>query len=396
MRLVSRIVRLYPPTAWGILGVIAAWIIAVVVLRGTSLLDLNIYRYMQPLFAVALAGVTWWFSKGRYSHLRRQREKALFLMSICLLWVIGYFLTGLIATYAQNPLMGSLASAFLNIVLYGVMGIAVEWARYRLVLMTGRRHPVAAGSGIALLLLLLQATALTLDFSDGMSAIQAAGSVLLPLVVYHLVQIYLAYTAGFASMGVFAVAWLVMYTLLPIMPKYDWYMVGMSAVGFGVIVIMLLDRTRQNARRQIGMGRHQQKKAMNVLFVGCMVALVLFMTGAFAYKPTVIMSNSMQPVYGRGDAVIVRQKSPEMNIGVGDIIQYSYKDRLITHRVVELVDSGNDNDNDNVVQYITRGDNSDSNDPWLVSEEQISGTIRARLPLVGWPTVYLYEMMQRE
>ena len=182
------------------------------------------------------------------------------------------------------------------------------------------------------------------------------------------------------------------------MPKVDWYLVGRSAVGFGVTVIMLLDRTRQNARRQIGMGRHQQKKAMNVLFVGCMVALVLFMTGAFAYKPTVIMSNSMQPVYGRGDAVIVRQKSPEMNIGVGDIIQYSYKDRLITHRVVELVDSGNDNDNDNdnVVQYITRGDNSDSNDPWLVSEEQISGTIRARVPLVGWPTVYLYEMMQRE
>ena len=116
------------------------------------------------------------------------------------------------------------------------------------------------------------------------------------------------------------------------------------------------------------------------------------MTGVFAYKPTVIMSNSMQPVYGRGDMVIVRQKSPAMSIGIGDIIQYSYKDRLITHRVVELVDNGNDN----VVQYITRGDNSDSNDPWLVSEEQISGTIRARVPLVGWPTVYLYEMMQRE
>lgn len=335
-----------------------------------------------------LAVSVWWLSKGKYSRLRRQREKAVFLLSLASLWVIGYFLSGLITTYAQNPLMSTPELALLNICIYGVTGILVEYIRHRLILLTGRKHPILAGTGIAVALAAVQVTTFSLHFPDALSFVQMLGSVALPLIVYHAVQTYLAYTAGFLSMVVYAVAWLMLYTLLPIMPKYDWYMVGMSALVFGVLIVLLLDRTRQDVERPLRMGKHQQSKIANGLFAGCMVLLILFMTGIFSYKPIAIMSNSMNPVYSRGDMVIVRKKTPSMAIRIGDIIQYTAKDRIITHRVVATVV-----DKD-VVQYITRGDNSNSNDPWLISEAQINGIVKARIPFAGYPTVILYEVLQ--
>ncbi len=350
---------------------------------------MGVYRlYVQPAVIGILVFITWRLSRGKYSRLRRQREKAIFLIGILSLWIIGYFLSGLVVTFVQNPLMGDMTTAAINMLLYGGGAVALEWVRHRIVLMTGRKRPILAGGVVALSLLVFQTVALTLSLSDAISVITMLGAVMLPLVVYHIVQTYLAYTAGFMSMVVYAVAWTILYTLLPIMPKYDWYMVGMSALVLGVLIVLLLDRTRQDVDRPVRMGKRQQGQLANGLFVGFMVVLILFMTGVFSYKPVVIMSNSMMPIYGRGDMVVVRQKTPSMKIAVGDIIQYSHDGRIITHRVAELaVDK-------DVVQYITRGDNSDSNDPWLVSIDQVGGIVQARIPFVGYPTVILNEILQ--
>lgn len=381
--------RLFPPVVWMML--IGAVIVSSIVftLRSMSFLDMNLYRYIiQPLVILVFAGSIWWFSRGKRSRLRRQHEKALFLLSVMSLWVIGYFLSGLVTTYVQNPLMGTLRLALLNTLVYGATTLLLEYTRHRLILLTGRRHLLLVGGIIAVALAMIQVTTFTFYLPDAFSFVQMLGSVLLPLVTYHVVQTYLAYTSGFLSMVVYAIAWLVLYTLLPVMPKYDWYMVGMSAIVLGVFVIILLDRTRQDVERPLRTGKRQQGKLVNGLFIGCMIMLVLFMTGVFSYKPTAIMSNSMHPVYNRGDMVIVRQKDSSTDIKIGDIIQYTAKSRTITHRVVVVVV-----DKD-VVQYITRGDNSNSNDPWLISESQISGIVKARIPFIGYPTVIVNEMLQ--
>jgi hypothetical protein len=46
----------------------------------------------------------------------------------------------------------------------------------------------------------------------------------------------------------------------------------------------------------------------------------------------------------------------------------------------------------NTTTYITKGDNNNGNDPRPVSRAQIKGTVKFKIPIIAWPTVWLTEL----
>ena len=53
------------------------------------------------------------------------------------------------------------------------------------------------------------------------------------------------------------------------------------------------------------------------------------------------------------------------------------------HRVIEV--------NDNT--FKTKGDNNDEEDAWVVNKKDIIGITKVRIPLLGYPTVWLNELL---
>lgn len=91
----------------------------------------------------------------------------------------------------------------------------------------------------------------------------------------------------------------------------------------------------------------------------------------------IVNGNSMEPVYHRGDLVIV---STAQDYGVGDIITYRHPDiGQIIHRIVEENDGG---------RFVTKGDNNSWLDPYLPSQADIVGKSWIHVPsagkLIGW------------
>lgn len=383
-----RLFNIFPPRVWITLSTLVVWTGFIFFLKKLGLVDGNAYRYIiQPLFLIVFSIAVWSLSRHKHSRLRKRNEKTYFLASISLLGIIIYFLSGLIVTYSQNPLISNVPMSILNIVTFSLSAVLLEYARHQTVLLKGRREPFMTGFVMVLVFTLFQLVAINLNFSSGMASIETVSAVILPIIMYNITQTYLAYTAGYGAMIVFAMAWLVIYTLLPIMPNYDWYMTGMSAIVASISVMLLLDRTRQDVDRPISINLQQREKINNWTFASGILILILFMTGVFSYKPVAIMSNSMKPIYSRGDMVIVRQKDDSTEIKKGYIVQYVHNGTAITHRIVDVVDD------QGVVKYITKGDNSNSNDPWLVSKDQVVGVVRAKLPFVAYPTVLLHEIL---
>lgn len=85
--------------------------------------------------------------------------------------------------------------------------------------------------------------------------------------------------------------------------------------------------------------------------VGLIVAVLLFQRYVSTTPLIVVEGASMLPTLYTGDIVIVYKPSPE-DIKTGDIIVYKSSDRLVIHRVIEVVKCGND------YCYITKGDNN--------------------------------------
>lgn len=115
------------------------------------------------------------------------------------------------------------------------------------------------------------------------------------------------------------------------------------------------------------------KKKLNIMVIGIIIILLFVVLKNKAIinenlplRMLIVKSNSMYPNLKTNDIVIIKKYS---NYEKGDIITYSEDNYLITHRIIEK------NNND----FITKGDNNNSEDNELVKLENIKGKVILRI-----------------
>jgi len=96
----------------------------------------------------------------------------------------------------------------------------------------------------------------------------------------------------------------------------------------------------------------------------------------------VVLSGSMEPAIGTGDAVLVQSVDPQQ-IETGDVITFgsSGDDRPTTHRVIAV------NDGDGGLTFETKGDNNEDPDASSVPAENVEGTVMSFGPLHSIPLI---------
>lgn len=131
------------------------------------------------------------------------------------------------------------------------------------------------------------------------------------------------------------------------------------------------------------------KKSILLAVEGVLCLLVLItivlVSGLFKYSLSSIASNSMYPAIKKGDAIIVRKLTEEEkeNLKVGDIIAFNEDDFIITHRIIDIKDG----------IFITKGDNNNIEDTNRREKNDIVGIIVTRIPYIGYPSVFISEML---
>ena len=349
---------------------------------------------VQPILAVLAAGLAHIVLRGQRDRVRHKSDKALVIASVLSVWFVVYFLSGLIVTFVHNAVASSWQVIALNILAFGAAAAAVEYIRYALMLLAGRRNAMWFGIIVSLVFAVQQIGLLQMNgVGSAVDIIKFLITYVAPAVVGSLLLTYLSVSCGLGPQLVYGLGVVALTVLPPIIPKYDWYMTSMSSILLAVAIYIMIDRSTDESDEVRVRRRHRRPKfAFDIAFGLVMVALVLFMTGVFTYKPVVIMSNSMVPVFSRGSIVVVQRLRDPMDISIGDIIQYqSDSNVMITHRVV-AIDTAEDDSGDRV--FTTKGDNNPSRDP-PVKQGNVIGIIRSTVPYVGYPTVLLREMSQK-
>lgn len=93
------------------------------------------------------------------------------------------------------------------------------------------------------------------------------------------------------------------------------------------------------------------------------------------WSPVVVTSDSMRPTLDAGDVVLIAE---DTTIGQRDVIVYERDDGLIAHRVFAVEDD----------YFITKGDANAGPDTDPVTSDDVVGTARLVVPLVGLPVVW--------
>ncbi|MDX6408943.1 MAG: signal peptidase [Gaiellaceae bacterium] len=137
--------------------------------------------------------------------------------------------------------------------------------------------------------------------------------------------------------------------------------------------------------------RHLIKTASKVTVGLLSVAAVAFAVAyagltVLGYKPVAVYSGSMQPRIPVGGLVLDRAISPD-EVRVGDVITFTdpyAKDRLITHRVVEILQTPRG------PAYRTKGDANPGRDPWTIRLAGQVGRVAFSVPVAGYVLYYAH------
>ena len=109
---------------------------------------------------------------------------------------------------------------------------------------------------------------------------------------------------------------------------------------------------------------------------GGLALLVALLPKPFGLASLVVVSGSMAPTLNVGDIAVARPVEPR-DLQLGDVVTYSAKRGLITHRIVGL---------DLMAQgafFQMKGDANLTTDPQAISAERIVGKVVFRVPRIG-------------
>ena len=119
--------------------------------------------------------------------------------------------------------------------------------------------------------------------------------------------------------------------------------------------------------------------AVALVFISSFMMLI---SNEFRYRFLVIATESMTGSIDKGDGVIFEEFTGQF-VEEGEVIVFLLNDRVTVHRVMDITYI------DGVKRYFTKGDANDDWDHGSVTDEQVLGVVRAKLPYFGYPTLWL-------
>ena len=193
---------------------------------------------------------------------------------------------------------------------------------------------------------------------------------------------YLVYYTGIYPSLLYNIIFAIAPYILPIYPNLGNYLNAILGLLLPFIIYIII-------KKWINYNNKGTKDFAIVKIIGIPILIfslliVILTSGIFKYQLIAIASDSMNPIYYRGDAVIYEK----VNVGEikeGDILVFTKNSSIITHRVIKVID-----DNDNL-KFQTKGDNNENVDFDYTDENQVLGIVKYIVKYVGLPTIWFNE-----
>ena len=175
--------------------------------------------------------------------------------------------------------------------------------------------------------------------------------------------------------------------IVPIVPALGPYINSIISI----VLPLILCFVTMNSTRKKKLDNPVKRKRNDIVFaivLTILLTLVLINSGLVKYQTLVIGSNSMKEYMSRGDVVLIEKynNKEKEKIKKGDILVFKYDNKIITHRVIEIVQRDDSN------YYVTKGDNNNAKDAGVRNNDNVIGVVRKRFKKIGLPSIWINEL----
>jgi signal peptidase len=150
----------------------------------------------------------------------------------------------------------------------------------------------------------------------------------------------------------------------------------------------LYEKKRRFALRRVSRLWSAVSVVVSVLAIIIMIGTVMLVSNQFKYGSLVIATESMTGEINKGD-VIIFESYDDHEIIEGQVIVFEKYNVMVVHRVVDIeIING-------VARYYTKGDANEDWDVGYVLDSEIVGLVDYKLPVVGYPTIWMRSLFKR-
>lgn len=347
----------------------------------------------NPLFWLFMAILSYLVAREEPSQkMRNKYDITQSIVIIVIIYCMIYFSLGLVFGYERSPYSHEVVAILKNLWTFISVIVFQEFTRYQLVKLSPKKIGYYAIITTFFIIAEIDFWNFSSNFSNNVEFFKYMSQTIIPLIVTNCLFTYLSIMSANLPATIYRCLLMLMTILLPIFPSLNWLIKSMMEIVLVIIASLYVNYVDIKSSRI--MTRRQVKKESVVSyipFVIVLVVLVCFISGTFKYQPIAVLSNSMLPTFARGDAVIMKKidKKDLKKLKKGTILYYSKDGSLIVHRIVSVKYT-----DDGKIEATTKGDNNNANDPWVITEDDMIGTVCFMIPYIGYPSVWVNELLK--
>ena len=305
-----------------------------------------------------------------------------YVFAILLSYIIVIYLLGLFTGFTTNVYSLRIFDVIKNILPIIFFVIFRELIRHIIAFQSKKKiGPIIILTIIYIIIDILPMILLT-KFTNHYNVFTFITVYCIELIGREVLSSYLVYYTGIYPSLLYNIIFAVAPYILPIYPNLGNYLNAILGLLLPFIIYIII-------KKWINYNTKETKGFVIVKIIGIPILIfslliVILTSGVFKYQLIAIASDSMNPIYYRGDAVIYEK----VNVGEikeGDILVFTKNSSIITHRVIKVID-----DNDNL-KFQTKGDNNENVDFDYTDENQVLGIVKYIVKYVGLPTIWFNE-----
>ena len=305
-----------------------------------------------------------------------------YVFAILLSYIIVIYLLGLFTGFTTNVYSLKIFDVIKNILPIIFFVIFRELIRHIIAFQSKKKiGPIIILTIIYIIIDILPMILLT-KFTNHYNVFTFITVYCIELIGREVLSSYLVYYTGIYPSLLYNIIFAIAPYILPIYPNLGNYLNAILGLLLPFIIYIII-------KKWINYNTKETKGFVIVKIIGIPILIfslliVILTSGVFKYQLIAIASDSMNPIYYRGDAVIYEK----VNVGEikeGDILVFTKNSSIITHRVIKVID-----DNDNL-KFQTKGDNNENVDFDYTDENQVLGIVKYIVKYVGLPTIWFNE-----
>lgn len=349
---------------------------------------------INPLFYITTFIILLFLSNSdNKQRVKAKTNKYQLLFIIVITYLIIYVFAGLFLGYVKSIYSHSLLGIIKNIWNYIIPIVFIELIRNIVIRNSGNNKLIFIL--ISLLFTLIDIDLFNIiNITNKTEIFKLTFSTIIPTVVENFTLTYITMTSGYIANLIYILPQELTNIILPIFPDLDWYFSSLFGILLPTVCFIVIKYLDDRIEAIKPKSRLKKEKPIRlIIFISPLILFALFVAGIFKYKPTAIVSNSMYPIYQRGDVVIIEKVNTKniKKLKKYDIIEYKLDNIVVAHRIIYI-----EKHNDGTVLYITKGDNNNIVDKEKVTQKQVNGIVKFKVPKVGYPSVWLNDFFNKK